>query len=106
MFTGWLSYWNEVRPSTRGFNVGLQHMEQVLQLQMQLYAKRTGEVSATDYEAMDDNLRTVFRHYAFQPAAVCAYLASIAIDVQHIRGDLMQRLFFVDDFDPAGSLPV
>lgn len=106
MFTGWLSYWNQIRPRKQAYNNGLQHVEKVLHEQLQLHARQTGVPLPTDYEVMDDKLRAIFRRYAFQPAAVCAYLAIIAIDVHHIRSDLMQRLFFLGCEGPAEGLPV
>jgi len=51
-------------------------------------------------------LRLVFRRYAFQPAAVCAYLVIIAIDLHRIRSDLMMRLLFQGSQDVAEGLPV
>jgi predicted Zn-dependent peptidase len=48
----------------------------------------------TDYDLLTNSLRIIFRRYAFQPAAICAYLAIIAVDIHRIRSDLMQRLLF------------
>jgi hypothetical protein len=47
----------------------------------------------------------VFRRSAFQPAAVCAYLAIVAIDLHRLRSDLMLRLFFQDVHDLEQGLP-
>jgi hypothetical protein len=47
-----------------------------------------------DYETSIDHLRLIFRRYAFQPAAVCAYLFIVAIDLHRVRSDIMQRLLF------------
>ncbi len=102
MLTGWLSHWNEIRPQTQAFDKGLQSMEKLLHKQLQWHSTQTGITLPTDYEITDADFRALFRRYAFQPAAACAYLATAAIDVQHVRSDLMQRLFFQGD---KGLLP-
>ena len=103
MFHGWLSHWNELRPQTRAYNDGLQSMERLLQTRLLLNAGQTGTASSKDYELESDKFSAIFRRHTFEPAAVCAYLAIIAIDVHHIRSDLMQRLFFQAN---AEGLPV
>jgi hypothetical protein len=105
MFVGWLSHWNSIRPENKAFNQGLLGVEKLLREQLQLLAGEKKAVLPTDYDALDDRLRTLFRRYLFQPAAVCAYLASVAIDVHHLRSDLMQRLFFLGGEDMRQGLP-
>lgn len=104
MLTGWLSQWNRVRPKSVYFEKGLQSLEKLLHQQMQ-YQLKYELALPTDFEAILDQLRLNFRRYAFQPAAVCAYLAIIAIDVHRIRSDLMQRLYFQNEPDLAQGLP-
>lgn len=103
---GWLSQWNSLRPKSIYFDRGLQPLEKLLFEYMQLQTKQQGISLPTDYEIILDRLRLIFRRYAFQPAAVCAYLAIVAIDLHHIRSDIMSRLFFQGGPDPAEGLPV
>ena len=63
---------------------------------MQVQTRQQGATLPADYENMLDRLRLVFRRSAFQPAAVCAYLAIVALDVHRLRSDLMLRVFFQD----------
>jgi len=109
MFAGWLSHWKKVQPRAPVFNQGLQNLENLLQQQLALLSRQryTGNEAtalAIDYYAITDNLRVIFRRYAFQPAAVCAYLAIIALDIHHLRRNLMQRLLFQDDAEFAQEL--
>jgi hypothetical protein len=99
MFAGWLSHWKKIQPRTPAYQSGLQQMENFLQQQLhsrQLVSVDEAGPSGTDYDRLTDHLRVVFRRFAFQPAAVCAYLAMIAIDIHHVRSCLMQRLLFQD----------
>jgi len=106
MFKGWLFHWNEARPAARAYNNGLQSMEHLLQAHLLQNAEQTGVALPRDYELAGDELSAIFRRHTLEPAAVCAYLAIIAVDVHHIRSDLMQRIFFQGNADHAEGLPV
>ena len=98
---GWLAQWKKLLPRSSAFDDGLQGMEKSLLQQLHLQSGQPGagkEYAAVpaDYEQITDDLRLIFRRSAFQPAAVCAYLAIIALDIHHLRSDLMRRLFFQD----------
>ena len=96
ILSGWLSQWNSIRPKSIYVERGVEPLEKLLLEQMQLQTMQQGATLPTDYENMFDRLRLVFRRSAFQPAAVCAYLAIVALDVHRLRSDLMLRLFFQD----------
>ncbi len=109
MFAGWLAHWKKVQPRKPAFDKGLQHMEDFLYEQLQLQARqlpsgKPGPPFPSGYDFITDKLRVIFRRYAFQPAAVCAYLAIIAMDIHHLRRNLMQRLLFSDSEDFAQGL--
>lgn len=105
ILSGWMSQWNSIRPKSIYFDQGLKRLEKLLLEQMQLQTGQQGATLPTDYEVMLDRFRLVFRRSAFQPAAICAYLAIVAIDVHRLRSDLMRRLFFEDVLDLEQGLP-
>jgi hypothetical protein len=41
-------------------------------------------------------LNYVFRRYSFEPAAACAHLGLIALDMEKLRGELLQRALFAE----------
>ena len=104
MLKGWLFHWNEARPVAQAYNNGLQSMEQLLQAYLLMNAGQTGVALPKDYVVASDELSAIFRRYTLEPAGVCAYLAIIAVDVHHIRSDLMQRIYFQGDADHAEGL--
>ena len=106
VLSGWLLQWHSLLPKSIHFNPGLQRLEQLLHERLQLQSKQQGIALPADYETMLDHLRLIFRRYAFQPAAVCAYLVIVAIDLYRVRSDLMQRLFFLHDKDVEVDLPL
>jgi len=97
LIAGWLRHWNNICPETKAFKQGLRQMELLLHSQNQLPARQADIGLPAKYVNVENRLRRIFRRYSFQPAAVCAYLASIAIDVQHLRSNLMQRRIFPAD---------
>jgi hypothetical protein len=97
MLAGWFAEWNSMRPGSFSFDKGLQQVEKLLHEQALLQTKHREILLHHDYENILDRLRLIFRRYAFQPAAVCAYLFIVAIDLHRIRSDLMQRLLFTHD---------
>ncbi len=104
LLAGWLSQWKRIRPTAHNSEHGLSALEKLLnwQIQQQL---RFEPARQADYEEILNRLRLIFRRYAFQPAAVCAYLAIVAIDLHRIRSDLMQRMYFQHEPDLALGLP-
>jgi hypothetical protein len=95
MLSGWLTHWNKLSPGSLRSDDGLARLEKVLREGMQRVERQKGPVSPTDYEALLDTLRLIFRRHAFRPAAVCAYLVIIATDLHRLRSDLMQRMYFI-----------
>ena len=105
ILSGWLSQWNSIHPESMYHDRGLKPLEKLLQQQMQLETTQQVIALPSDYEIILDRLRLIFRRYAFQPAAVCAYLVIVAIDLHRVRSDLMQRLFFQAGQDIEEGLP-
>jgi hypothetical protein len=99
---GWISDWKAMYPKVTAFTTGLQNLEHLLQQQLHSQLEvdnTTTQDLAVDYESITNKLAIFFRHHAFQPAAVYAYLAIIAIDLHRVRADLLQRLFFNNDLN-------
>lgn len=105
MLSGWLSQWNSIRPRSLNLNHGFRSLEKLLHEYVQRQLEQQGIMLPTDYDQLLDQLRPLFRRYAFQPTAVIAYLVIVAVDLYRIRSDLMQRLFFQPVQDLADGLP-
>jgi hypothetical protein len=105
ILAGWLSQWNSIRPRSLQLNHGLRSVEKLLNEHVKRQTTQQGMMLPTDYDQLLDQLRLLFRRYAFQPTAVIAYLVIVAVDVYRIRSDLLQRLFFQSGQDLAEGLP-
>jgi len=53
-------------------------------------------------QILNNQLTRMFRKYTFQPVASFIHLALVALDVERLRGDIMQRSLFVS-FREAGT---
>jgi hypothetical protein len=95
LFQGWLQHWRELRPGTghsdAHFNDALAQLEALLRAQLE---PSRGTSTPQLREELAHRLRTAFRRYSFQPATACAYLALTALDLERLRGDLLQRVLF------------
>lgn len=106
MLGGWFAHWKSIRPQAKAFDQGLASLQKLLQELIQQQVRQPGVVLPTDYEVLSDRLRIMFRRYTFQPAAVCAYLAMVALDIHRVRSDLMLRLFFLEGEALDEGMPV
>ncbi len=92
---GWLQHWHGLRPGKlfmgREFEQGLRHIEGLLRAQL---APTQGTTTARLREQLAARLRSAFRRFRFQPATSFAYLALTALDLERLRGDLVQRALF------------
>jgi hypothetical protein len=95
LFHGWLQHWHELKPKAghgdTHFNQGLKHLEALLHTQLN---PLRGNTTPLLRDTLAHRLRTAFRRYSFQPATACAYLALTALDLEQLRGDLLQRALF------------
>lgn len=110
LLEGWMREWHRIRPRSKHRDHGFSELERLInQLILSQTRSRTrteaqahnqahsqDDMLATDYDAISNRFRRIFRRHAFQPASVFAYLAIVMIDLQRIRSDLLQRHFFAD----------
>ncbi len=96
----WLEYWQRQWPASRHFTAGLVYLSRLLRRYLQ--ASSPGHVtrSGLSRQQLVSGLNHTFRRYSFEPAAACAHLGLIALDLEKLRGELLQRALFAES---AGS---
>jgi hypothetical protein len=91
----WLDYWRSRWPREPKLTGGLEHLARLLQEQVHLQHNNTA--AATDPRAvLGGRLTAVFRRYSFQPAAACAHIGLVALELEKLRGDLVRRLLYTE----------
>jgi hypothetical protein len=93
LYITWLDYWRSKWPVATRLTDGLEYLARLVQ---QHILTQPGESIATGErrDALMQKLVAAFRRYSFQPAAACAHLGLIALDLEKLRGDLVGRLLF------------
>lgn len=90
----WLEQWQRLWPAQPANGSGLTYLARLLRQHLQvLHSAPTG---ATEYQRdhVEHRLTLAFRRYSLRPAAACAHLGLIAIDLEKLRGELAFRLLF------------
>jgi hypothetical protein len=92
----WLEHWQCQWPASRRFAAGLSYLARLLR--RYLAEARAGHVTASDLcrQQLVSGLNHAFRRYSFEPAAACAHLGLIALDLAKLRGELLQRALFAE----------
>ncbi|MDX1696913.1 MAG: hypothetical protein R3308_01430 [Thiohalobacterales bacterium] len=91
----WLDCWRRQWPASRRLHAGLQHLCGLYR--SNLAELRTAPADTAQQRALlAGRLRTAFRRFSFQPAAACAHLGLVALDLERLRAELVSRALFPD----------
>ena len=84
------SFW----PEASRLVVGLEALARLLRRHLGALSLYSAAASASSQETLLRELNRAFRRYSFQPAAAFAHLGLVALDVQKVRAQLLQRTLF------------
>lgn len=91
----WLEQWHRRWPKIKAQQQGLEYLGRLLQRFLSgSTARETGRAGGDPHARLISGLRYVFRRFSFKPAAACAHLGLVALDLQQLRGELVQRALF------------
>ncbi len=90
----WYDNWRKHWPGPARLNAGMEDLARMFRRQLQARVEQPDVPSARLRAALEARLNVAFRKYSFQPAAACAHLGLIALDLERLRGDLLRRLMF------------
>ena len=94
LYASWLEHWRALWPETSRLVVGLEALARLLRRHLGALSLHSGAASVPLYEILLRELNIAFRRYSFQPAAAFAHLGLVALDVQKLRAQLLQRALF------------
>jgi hypothetical protein len=96
LYQAWLEQWQDQWRRSRRFAAGLASLSGLLH--QYLEACRGGQATASGLSRrkLVSGLNRTFRRYSFEPAAACAHLGLVALDLEKLRGELLQRALFSD----------
>jgi hypothetical protein len=90
----WLEQWQLLWPAGQGPGTGLKYLGRLLRQYLQALHAAPGSPTEQQREILVSGLNFAFRRYSFEPAATCAHLGLIALDLEKLRGELVRRALF------------
>lgn len=92
----WLESWQKRWPRQASLQLGLRYLCALLQQQTNLARGQPPAPTQQQREQLARQLQGAFRRYSFQPAAACAHLGLVALDLEQLRAELVTRVLFAD----------
>ena len=90
----WIEHWQALWPDAPRVAAGLDALVRLLRRHLGALSLYSAAASDLLHEALLRELKRTFRRYSFQPAAAFAHLGLVALDVQKLRAQLLQRAVF------------
>jgi len=87
----WKSLWPRLRANERA---SLQQLRSLLQQHLSSFAQEAPDAAWRHRQHLARRLSTLFRDFRYQPAAIFSHLLLVALDVERLRGDILQRRLF------------
>jgi hypothetical protein len=93
LFVTWLDYWRSKWPRAPRLTAGLDYLARLVQQHISRQLEES-VTSSSQRDVLMQGLNAAFRRYSQQPAAACAHLGLIALDLEKLRSDLVGRRLF------------
>ena len=92
----WLERWQGRWPGPSSLHGGMRYLSDLLRQQTHRPSKQSPTSTPRQRERLVQQLQGAFRRYTFQPAAACAHLGLVAVDLERLRAELVSRALFAD----------
>ncbi len=96
LYEAWFEQWQRLWPAKTGLRNGLIHIGRLVR-QYLLNEQATALPANDRLNTLAVELNAAFRRYSFKPAAACAHLGLVALDLERLRGELVQRALFEEN---------
>ena len=94
LLQGWIQHWRSLWPGHRAStSAPLKQLIALLQGHLEAFGSKQHR-SWQERELLERQLIILFRRYSQQPAGVFIHLALLALDIERLRGNIMQRALF------------
>ena len=92
---GWASCWQSLWPDMpSGQRAGLWSVLSTVREHRSAFSDISAQSAWRRRDVLADRLRMMFRRYSYQPAAIFIHLLLVALDLERLRGALLQRALF------------
>jgi hypothetical protein len=91
----WNARWQQLWPGPRaGERASLQQLQTLLRQHLVSFMEEAPGSAWRQRQQLAARLGVLFRAFRYQPAAVFSHLLLVALDVERLRGDILQRRLF------------
>lgn len=90
----WLDQWHHLWPPVRRAGEGLTYLGHLFQRYLSQMRNTEASGDREPRALLTSGLNYAFRRYSFQPAAAAAHIGLVALDLERLRGELVQRALF------------
>lgn len=90
----WYDDWRRQWPRAPQHTAGLEHLGDLLIEHSREIHSDSGIQTDGLRERLLNRLTAAFRRYSFQPAAACAHIGIMALDLERLRADLVERAVY------------
>lgn len=94
LYLAWFEHWRRLWPGGQSVHAGLLALARIIQNHIHAELKAPLSSDSDHREWLAAGLNSVFRRYSFEPAAACAHLGLVALDLQRLRAELVRRALF------------
>jgi len=94
LYDAWFEQWQRLWPTASNLREGLVEIGKLIR--KHIHAEQTAKLPATNHvrDRLASELNSAFRRHSFKPAAACAHLGLVALDLERLRGELAYRALF------------
>jgi hypothetical protein len=96
LYKAWLERWQQQWPASRRFAAGLAYLARLLRQYLEGPRGETAAAGGLQRQRLIAGLNLAFRRYSFEPAAACAHLGLVGLDLEKLRGELLRRALFAE----------
>jgi hypothetical protein len=94
---GWLAHWRALWPEKKpAQQQALNALINQVRQHREIFAQLSLNMTWRQRQQLTNKLTMLFRKYAYQPVAVFIHLLLVALDMERLRGAIMQRSLFPD----------
>ncbi len=94
LYAAWFEQWQRLWPAKNRLRSGLIQLGRLIRQHIEDEQTAALPASGNLQEALARGLNSAFRRSSFKPAAACAHLGLVALDLQRLRAELVQRALF------------
>lgn len=94
LYQTWFACWQKKWPANERSSSGLKYLGELVLKHLLTQQPANTFSTLLHRQHLAEKLQAAFRRYSFQPAACCAHLLLVALDITRLRGDLVHRILF------------